>query len=149
MSPTPAADPTAAGPSPERFDEEPQEFEIPRLVRVGAIAAVGALAGLTIALGWESPVRAGLVFVFMLFGPGLAVGELLQVRDPVQQLALAAGISFGIDTLIALVLLYAGVLSGGLAFAIAYAITLAALAASVVRSTGTPFADQPRRRATT
>ena len=147
MSPPPAAEQTAQH-LPDTFDEErARQSGIPRRVRIGAIAGVGLLAGLMIAAGWDSPVRAGFVFVFMLFGPGLACCELLRVRDPVQQLAIAVGISFGVDTVVATTLLYAGVLSGELAFAIILGITAAALAASVALPAYRSFADPPPRRA--
>jgi len=144
MSSTPAADPTAAD------DPERPPLQISRGARIAAIAGIGALAGLTIAAGWESPVRAALVLVFLLFGPGLAIGELLQIRDPIAQLGLAAGISLGVETIVAVSLLYLGILSGELGFAIMYAITLAALAASVARAErGSLHAEAPPRRAST
>jgi hypothetical protein len=48
---------------------------------------------LAVVVDWRSPVRTVLALAFLLFAPGLALAELLAIREPVQRLALVAGAS--------------------------------------------------------
>ena len=94
------------------------------------------IGGATLALlleDWRSPLRVALTFAFLLFGPGLAVAELLSVRDVAQRLALATGLSLAIETLVGLVLLYAGAYSAALTLAIVLALSAGVLAAAFAR----------------
>jgi uncharacterized membrane protein len=115
-------------------------------VDVAAALVAGLIAGVLIAIGWESPLRVVLALVFLLFGPGLAIAELLEVSDAVQRLAVATGVSLALETVIALGLLYAGAYSAGLTFAIVLGLSLILLAIAILRQTG---ASPPggRRRA--
>ena len=107
-----------------------------------AILTLGAASGAAFASGWDSPIRVTLALGFLLFGPGLAFGQLLHVRDPVQRLAIATGSSFALETLIALALIYSGAYSAGLAFGLVLAVTAAAVVGSLVRA----FRPQPSIR---
>jgi uncharacterized membrane protein len=111
------------------------------LLHAAAILSIGAAVAVVLAIGWQSPVRVVLALGFLLFGPGLALGELLQVRDPVQRLALATGASLALETLVAVALIYAGAYSPELAFAIVLGISAAALAAAVARAVNTTASD--------
>jgi uncharacterized membrane protein len=111
------------------------------LLHAAAILSIGGAVAVALAIGWHSPVRVVLALGFLLFGPGLALGELLQVRDPVQRLALATGASLALETLVALALIYAGAYSAELAFAIVLGISAVALAAAVARAVHTTASD--------
>jgi uncharacterized membrane protein len=104
------------------------------MLHAAAILLTGGAAGALFAIGWHSPVRVVLVLAFLLFGPGLALGELLELRDPVQRLAVATGASLALETIVGVALLYAGAYSPELVFAIVLGISAAVLAAAVVRS---------------
>jgi uncharacterized membrane protein len=111
------------------------------LLHAAAILLVGGSAGAVFALGWHSPVRVVLALAFLLFGPGLALAELLEIRDPVQRLAVATGASLALETIVGVALLYAGAYSAGLAFAIVLGLSAGALAAAVVRTARGPVSD--------
>jgi hypothetical protein len=83
---------------------------------------------------WEPPIRVVLVLAFLLFVPGIALMEALEIRDPVQQLALGPPASLALETLVSVALLYAGSFSAERAFAIVGVLTLAALAVASVRA---------------
>jgi O-antigen/teichoic acid export membrane protein len=112
------------------------------LLRAAAILSIGGAVAVVLAIDWQSPVRVVLALGFLLFGPGLALGELLQVRDPVQRLALATGASLALETLVALALIYAGAYSPELAFAIVLGVSAAALAGAVARAVHTTASDE-------
>lgn len=112
-----------------------------------AIAVVGTLATIAVALDWDSPIRMGAVLLFLLFGPGLAIAVLLQIRDPFQQLALAPATSLALDTIVAVTLLYIQIYSYELAFAIVAAITAVALVLGVLRGPRASLAGSRSRRA--
>jgi uncharacterized membrane protein len=107
------------------------------LLHSGGILLVGGATAAVFAGGWHSPVRVVLALTFLLFGPGLALGELLDVREPVQRLALATGASLALETLVGVALVYTGAYSAELAFAIVLALSGAILAAAVVRTVRT------------
>jgi hypothetical protein len=71
------------------------------------VLAVAAGCAIAYAADWQSPVRVILALAFMLACPGLAVVELLRVREPVIQLAVAPATSIATGTLVALVLVNA------------------------------------------
>ena len=68
---------------------------------LAAVAIVAILATIAVALDWDSPLRVVLVLLFLVFGPGLAIAELLRIRDPVAQIALATAASLAIETIVA------------------------------------------------
>jgi uncharacterized membrane protein len=122
------------GPQAETGERPPRSRELHRLqLHAAAILGTGLLAALLLLIDWRSPLRVVVALVFLLFGPGLAVAELLSVRDLAQRLALATGVSLAVETLVGLALLYAGAYSAGLTFAIVLALTAAVLAAAFVR----------------
>ena len=102
----------------------PRAHDLIRLVAIGSVAII-TLA--VVAADWDSPVRAALTLAFLLFVPGLAFGELLEIDDPVRRLALAAGFSLALETLVATSLLYAGLFSPVAAVGITVALTCFAL----------------------
>ena len=119
-------------------DRRSADAEVRRvLLHSVGILLVGGAAAAVFAIGWHSPVRVVLALAFLLFCPGLALAELLAVREPVQRLALATGASLALETLVGVALLYAGAYSAGLAFAIVLALSAAFLAAAVVRTVRT------------
>ena len=112
-------------------------------LRLAGLALVTSAASLAFAIDWHSPVRVMLVFSFLLFAPGLALAEALEIRSPVQQFALAVAVSLGIETLVAVALIYAGEFSVGLAFATVVVFTALALAVAGLRVRRSP-ASGPR-----
>lgn len=95
-----------------------------------AITAIAALA--VIAVDWESPLRVALTLAFFLFVPGLALAELLQIRDPLQRLAIATSASLAVETLVAVALLYAGLFSAEAASAVVVGLTFVTLVAAAL-----------------
>jgi len=118
--------------------QPPSEYHSPepRLVAVHAVAilAIGAAAFGMLALGWQSPVRVLLALVFLLFGPGFAVIELLDVRDLALRVAVAVGLSLALETVVALALVYAGAYSVEVTFAIVLAFSALVLAIALGRA---------------
>jgi uncharacterized membrane protein len=104
------------------------------LVRSALLSAVSVAATVASGAGWASPVRIVLVLAFLLFMPGLALAEMLEVRDPLRQMALATGASLALETLVGLVLVYAGAFSTQRTMLIVLALTLIAVVVSVVRT---------------
>jgi len=88
-------------------DERPPGLDQRDVARLVAIAVFAIATLLAVAADWDSPVRTALTIAFLLFGPGLALAELLEIEDPVQRLALATAASLAVETLVAVVLLYA------------------------------------------
>ncbi len=103
------------------------------VLRSGVLSVIAIGATVAFAAGWESPLRTVLVLIFLLFVPGLALVELLKVRDPLSQLALATGASLALETVAGVTLLYAGAFSAERTMAIVVALTLAALLVAMVR----------------
>lgn len=108
-----------------------------------AIAAIATLVVVT--ADWDSPIRVALTFGFLLFGPGLALAELLEIDDPVQRLALATAASLAIETLVAVALLYSGLFRPDAAVAIVASLTCIALLVAMRRgwygSVGAPATE--------
>ena len=111
-------------------------------LRLAGLALATGAASLAFALDWHSPIRVLLVFSFLLFGPGLALAEALEIRSPVQQFALAVSVSLGVETLVAVALIYAGEFSVGLAFATVAVVTALALAVAGLRVLRSPASDR-------
>ncbi len=114
-------------------------------LRILAILAVTIAATLAYAEDWSSPVRVVLVLAFLLFAPGLALAELLEMGDPIQRLALATAASLSMETIVAVVVLYAGLFSERLVFTIVIALTIAACVFAVVRAARAPAIAGPER----
>ena len=104
--------------------------DTPRLV---AIAAVALATLVVVQVDWDSPVRVALTLAFVLFVPGLALAELLEGDDPVQRWTLATGASLGLETLVAVTLLYAWVFSPMAVLSIAVALTCLGLLTAALR----------------
>ena len=96
------------------------------------------LASIAVAVDLESPLRTAVTIAFLAFAPGIAIAGLLALRDPVEQISIAVGASFAIDTLVAISLLYLELYSYELAFGIVAGITAAALAAGLLRAVRGP-----------
>lgn len=109
--------------------------EVPRVVltATGSLLVTGACVA-AFATDLDGPFRTAAALGFLLFIPGLALAELLPVRGAAQRLAIATGASLGLETLIAVTLIYAGVYSAGLALAIVVGVTVAAVLAALVRA---------------
>ncbi len=118
--------PTSRSDGPLRFGPA----DVPRLLTI-ALAAIATLLAVT--LEWESPLRVLLTLGFLVFGPGLALAELLEISDAVQRIAVATGASLALETLVAVSLLYAGLFSTEAAVAIVVGLTCIALLAAVLR----------------
>ncbi len=116
------------------------------IVRAVIIAAVTAGCIAAVATGWVSPVRVVLAVGFLLFCPGLALTEVLQIRDLAQRLAIAIGVSIALATLISLLLVYARDFSILLTVSILGAVTLTALSSGLVRAFYRPHQRELTRR---
>lgn len=102
-------------------------------LRAAVILLITAGCAVSVATAWISPVRVAFSLAFLLFGPGLALTELLQIRDIAQRFAIATPVSLGLETLLALTLVYAGAFSIRLAIAILATFTVVTLAVALVR----------------
>lgn len=103
-------------------------------LRAGVMLLVTGGCFASIAIGRSSPVRVVLTMSFLLFVPGLALAEALEIRDLAQRVAIGTIASLGVEALVAVALVYAHAFSTELAIAILAALTLAALAWALVRA---------------
>jgi hypothetical protein len=101
-------------------------------VALTLLATVACVAAFTADL--QGPLRTVATLGFALFAPGLALAEFLPVRGPAQRLSVATGASLGLETIIAVSLVYAGAYSAGRTLAIVVAVTLVAVVAALVRA---------------
>jgi hypothetical protein len=76
---------------------------------LGAVLVVGAVAISLAAAGVQSPARSGVVVVFALFGPAIAIGGLLRGFDLLARAVLAVAASLVLLTLTAMVMVAGGV----------------------------------------
>lgn len=109
----------------------PEFWLLARAATILALTA-GCIAG--VASGWESPVRVVLALGFLLLCPGLALAELLEIRDLAQRLAIAIAASLALDTLLSLLLVFAGAFSIPVIVSILAAVTLSALFVALARA---------------
>src|SRR5204862_2625770 len=65
-------------------------------LRATAVVLIRTAALLAVAADWHSPVRSVLALGFLLFAPGLALTEMLAIREPIQRLALATAGSLAV-----------------------------------------------------
>ena len=121
------------------------QVRLPDWALPAAVTVTGILSAIMIAADLDSPLRALLVLAFLFFGPGLALTTLLQIRDPVQQFALAVATSLAVDALVAVSLLYLAIYTYKLGFAIVATITAAALVFGSLRGRRAPPDDPPPR----
>ncbi len=73
-------------------------------------------------------IRAPLVLVFALIGPGAGLVPLIALRDPLGEFTLALGVSCALDVIVALGLIYAHAWSPAAGLAILAALALAGAA---------------------
>jgi GT2 family glycosyltransferase len=99
-----------------------------------ATLLVAAASVVAVVIDWHSPVRTVLALAFLLFAPGVALTEMLAIRDPIQRLALIAGTSLAVDSVVALALVYAGAFSVNLSMILLAGLTFAALAVANIRA---------------
>src|SRR5438132_8486923 len=71
-----------------------------------AILFVTVASVVAVVADWRSPVRSVLALGFLLFAPGLALTEMLAIREPFERLALIAAGSLALETVVAVPLLY-------------------------------------------
>jgi len=83
---------------------------------------------------WQSPMRTAVALVYLLFVPGLALTEAIQVRDHELRLTIATSSSLAIETVVALVLIYTRAWSIVAAEIILGALTVLILQIAVVRA---------------
>lgn len=77
-----------------------------------AVLALAALfAGLLVALEAPAPIRLPVVLLFLAMGPGLSIINLFGIDDITQKLTLSLGLSVALDTIVAGLVLYAGLWS--------------------------------------
>ncbi len=88
-----------------------------------ALALMTFAALVVVAADWHSPIRTAITLAFLLFVPGTALAELLDVGDALQRIAIAPAASLAIETLVATALLWAGIFSVGGATVAVCAIT--------------------------
>lgn len=121
------------------------------VARLVAIAAFALITLLLVSADVDSPVRVALTIAFLLFGPGLALAELLAVADPLRRLTLAIGASIAAGTLVATLLLYLGLFSAEGACGILVGLTCLALLGAAWRRGHEPAGlapDDPSATAT-
>jgi hypothetical protein len=121
-----------------------------REVELRAVAILLLTGGCVLAIATlrSSPIRAVLSLSFLLFGPGLALAELLDIRDPTQRVAIATAASLSIETLVAMALVLARAFSLRLAIGIIVALTVSAVGVAVLRARRSgvlPHDRYPRR----
>jgi hypothetical protein len=92
----------------------------------------------------NSPIRAVLSLSFLLFGPGLALAELLKIRDLAQRVAIATAASLSSGTLVAVALVYAHAFTLSLAIGILAALTVSAVVVAVLQARRSRFGPGDR-----
>ena len=95
-----------------------------RVVVVGGVGAIGAITCVLSAAGSGSPIRTAAALAFLLLGPGLVIGELLELADTALRVSVAFAGSVAVDTLVAVVLIYGDWYSGGTGLAIIFGLTI-------------------------
>jgi hypothetical protein len=84
-----------------------------------------AAVGLLVFNDSESPLRAGVVFWFMLVGPGMPWVATMKFYEWTTELTLGIALSLAIDLLVALLLVYAGAYSYQLGLLVLIGIAMA------------------------
>ena len=104
------------------------------MARSLALLAATAACAVAVDVDWHSPVRTVLALGFLLFVPGLALAELLQIRDHVQRLTIATAASLAFETLLAVTLVYTRDFSIHLMLSVLYGVTAGAVAVAFIRA---------------
>jgi uncharacterized membrane protein len=108
---------------------------LPALGRCLGILVLTAAATTLYALDVESPVRTAVTLVFVFFGPGLVLTELVDIHDTTMRLAVAPAASLAVATLVAVLLIYtSGFTADGAVIGLA-GVTCAGIALVVLRET--------------
>lgn len=123
-------------PAPEAGQAPASQFWL--LIRAAIIVVLTAGCIAAVTTGWVSPVRVVLALGFLLLCPGLALAEVLEIRDLAQRLAIAIAASLALDTLLSLLLIYVGAFSLAVTVSILAALTLTALCTALVRALSRP-----------
>lgn len=113
--------------------------------RAAAILAITVACVVAVLAGWHSPVRTVVALAFALLAPGLALIEMVGIPGGVERLAVAAGTSLAVETVVALVLVYAHAYSTTLALLILAGLTVAALFVAVLRAARLATRTDPPR----
>jgi uncharacterized membrane protein len=100
-----------------------------------ALLAATAVCAVAIAVDWHSPARTVIALGFLLFVPGLAFAELLEIRDHVQRIAIATAGSLAFETLLAVTLVYVRHFSIDLMLVVLYGVTAGVIAVALIRAT--------------
>jgi len=103
-------------------------------LRAAAILLLTGGCVVSVAIGRSSPIRVVLSLSFLLFGPGLALAELLEINDLAQRIVIATAASLALETLIAVALVYGRAFSTQLAIGILAAFTVSVLGMAVLRA---------------
>ena len=98
----------------------------------GAIACLGVLATMLVLTDARAAVRAIVVLPFLLVGPGLAVVELIGLSDVLERVVLAIAVSFALEVIVSLAMLYGGVWSASLGISILTGIAVVAAIVSYI-----------------
>ncbi len=112
----------------------PQGVTLATFRRV-VVLALTLSAGALVLLNLESPLRAPLSLLFLLFAPGWALAGLLRLRHLAAELMLGVAASISLNGLLAMLALSAGWWSPSFVFAFVVYVTLLALGAEIVRAT--------------
>ena len=99
-----------------------------------ALLAATAACAIAIDVDWHSPVRTVVALGFLLFVPGLALAELLEIRDHVQRITIATAGSLAFETLLAVTLVYVHDFSIHLMLGVLYGVTAGVVAVAFIRS---------------
>jgi hypothetical protein len=97
-------------------------------IATAAIAGSALLTALLYAADIGGGVRAAVVVVFLLLGPGLAFVRLLRFHDPMTVGAMAIGASVGLNVVVGTVLLAVGLWTPGRMIAVLVIFTLVCVA---------------------
>lgn len=92
----------------------------------------GLLAGVAVFFEWPNPLRWIVVFLFLVFAPGVAFSHLFPGKDQVEHAVLIIALSLAIDTLVAQLILYLGRWSPSLILLILLGISLAGVLSKLI-----------------
>jgi hypothetical protein len=133
----------ASRPDPPHADKDPVASQRPAALPHAYLSARSryvlllgstATAAAFYAAGWQSPVRVAVTVVFLLFLPGLALAELAPLADAAERLAVGVGASLALESLVAVVFLYAGFFTPGRVFAVSLVATAGFTAVAAFRA---------------
>jgi uncharacterized membrane protein len=106
---------------------------LPALGRCLGILVLAVAATTLYALDVQSPARTAITLVFVFFGPGLVLTELVDIHDTTMRLAVAPAASLAVATLVSVLLIYTSGFTAGRAVVGLVGITCAGIALVVVR----------------